>query len=734
MGLFSSLNTGYSGLNVNQQALAVTSNNISNASNENYTRERAQIVSSSSIHTPSGDIGMGAKTETIIRVKNMYLFSRYEHSYKELSYNKTMQENLTEIANYFPDIKDVGLNKNIKDYYDAWNNFANNPNDNAVKVDLASKTQTLANTIKETREKIDTLNDAVNDRIGVFTDEANQLIKKIAGYNSEITKIEANNINHANELRDKRDTAEKRLVELTGASVYKAGAKSTGVNTVNSVDYEKKYTISLGGYPLVDDGTYHTLSVSENKQSANGFLSINFEKQDHTKVDITKGLVKHSIIGGLLEFRGTSFDENGKVTNGISGKYIQQLDAFSATLIQHTNSIYAYSAQEKGVGETIFNPISLTDEQINNYSLESPMVEQSLKHPVRDGDLTLTAYDNNGKSVKDIKISIDKTKTLKQNLDEINSKLSTEGVDYKAIIQNGNIVFQKTDTNSDGELSNGALLVKDDGSNLFSAMGDEQFKSITKLNNQDLDLPIKDGSFEVVTYKDNGDELARRKIVVNSNSNDPLYSTLDGILAQINMPNPDDNNDNDSSDDVDDYYKATISNGKIVLNNKTDETLYVGFDNDSSNFGGSIGINQFFSGTDASNISLNSKFIDDPAKLNAYKAPNIGNNDVANDMVQFQYDKVDFTTKNGVTTNTTISGYYRYITTNIANDTELANNNVDKAEALYNTINQEYQSESGVNMDEEMTNLMKFQRGYQAAAKVITTIDSMMDTLMNLKR
>ena len=73
MGLFSSLNTGYSGLNVNQQALAVTSNNISNASNENYTRERAQIVSSSSIHTPSGDIGMGAKIETIIRVKNMYL-------------------------------------------------------------------------------------------------------------------------------------------------------------------------------------------------------------------------------------------------------------------------------------------------------------------------------------------------------------------------------------------------------------------------------------------------------------------------------------------------------------------------------------------------------------------------------------------------------------------------------------------------------------------------------------
>jgi flagellar hook-associated protein 1 FlgK len=36
-------------------------------------------------------------------------------------------------------------------------------------------------------------------------------------------------------------------------------------------------------------------------------------------------------------------------------------------------------------------------------------------------------------------------------------------------------------------------------------------------------------------------------------------------------------------------------------------------------------------------------------------------------------------------------------------------------------------------MDEEMTNLMKFQSGYQAAAKVITTISTMMDALMGIK-
>ena len=41
------------------------------------------------------------------------------------------------------------------------------------------------------------------------------------------------------------------------------------------------------------------------------------------------------------------------------------------------------------------------------------------------------------------------------------------------------------------------------------------------------------------------------------------------------------------------------------------------------------------------------------------------------------------------------------------------------------------QSDAGVNLDEEMTNLLMYQRAYQAAAKVVSAIDEMMDTLIN---
>jgi flagellar hook-associated protein 1 FlgK len=39
---------------------------------------------------------------------------------------------------------------------------------------------------------------------------------------------------------------------------------------------------------------------------------------------------------------------------------------------------------------------------------------------------------------------------------------------------------------------------------------------------------------------------------------------------------------------------------------------------------------------------------------------------------------------------------------------------------------------TGVNIDEEMTNLIASQRAYAAAAKVITTVDQMLDTLIRM--
>jgi flagellar hook-associated protein 1 FlgK len=44
------------------------------------------------------------------------------------------------------------------------------------------------------------------------------------------------------------------------------------------------------------------------------------------------------------------------------------------------------------------------------------------------------------------------------------------------------------------------------------------------------------------------------------------------------------------------------------------------------------------------------------------------------------------------------------------------------------------ESVSGVSLDEEMTDLVKYQRAYQASARLISTVDAMLDEVLNLKR
>ena len=52
-------------------------------------------------------------------------------------------------------------------------------------------------------------------------------------------------------------------------------------------------------------------------------------------------------------------------------------------------------------------------------------------------------------------------------------------------------------------------------------------------------------------------------------------------------------------------------------------------------------------------------------------------------------------------------------------------------QAVVGAIENQRQSVSGVSLDEEMTNLISYQRGYQASARTMTMMDEMLDTLIN---
>ena len=79
----------------------------------------------------------------------------------------------------------------------------------------------------------------------------------------------------------------------------------------------------------------------------------------------------------------------------------------------------------------------------------------------------------------------------------------------------------------------------------------------------------------------------------------------------------------------------------------------------------------------------------------------------------------------------TADDLYTAFVTRVGADLKNAQRGEANAVVLLNAINDRRQSVSGVSMDEEMTNLVRFQRGYQASARAMSTMDQMLDTLIN---
>lgn len=81
----------------------------------------------------------------------------------------------------------------------------------------------------------------------------------------------------------------------------------------------------------------------------------------------------------------------------------------------------------------------------------------------------------------------------------------------------------------------------------------------------------------------------------------------------------------------------------------------------------------------------------------------------------------------------TVTGAYASMVSDVGNRTNITQVNLDARQGLTDQLTAVQQSESGVNLDEEAANLIRYQQYYQANARVIDTAGTLMDTILNLR-
>ena len=152
---------------------------------------------------------------------------------------------------------------------------------------------------------------------------------------------------------------------------------------------------------------------------------------------------------------------------------------------------------------------------------------------------------------------------------------------------------------------------------------------------------------------------------------------------------------------------------------------------------GSTGLNFFTvtAGSEAGTITVNSALLSDPSKLAAAQAPATagaapppGDATVATKLAGLQ--NVSLPGGSGALTGKTLLGYYQENVSNAGAVAATAKTGAAAAQSSITQLSNQRDSITGVSTDTELTNMLQYQRAYQASARFIQTQDSMLNTLI----
>jgi flagellar hook-associated protein 1 FlgK len=138
---------------------------------------------------------------------------------------------------------------------------------------------------------------------------------------------------------------------------------------------------------------------------------------------------------------------------------------------------------------------------------------------------------------------------------------------------------------------------------------------------------------------------------------------------------------------------------------------------------------KFFNGTDAGDIQVNAALANDPSLIQAASVAGApGDNGTALALGQLAQKT------HASLGNQTFTQGYAQTATAFGHALSAVNTQLSDQQLVEKMLLQRRDSISGVSMDEEMTDLTKFQKAFEASAKLITTVDDLLETVVNLKQ
>ena len=254
--LFAQLDIGKRSLMAQQSGMNVAGHNIANVGNDDYSRQRVELVSQ---HPNKSRFGSGVEFKAVSRITDRFLSERLISEQSRGGALETRESGLRRLENLFNDVEGVGLRSALNDFWNAWGKLANTPESEIARADLANSSTVLADRFQGLSHDLFSLRKEFNGRIAERIEKVNQLAGNLAALNERVQLAERGT-GQTNDLRDERDALLKEL------------SKIVQVDWVE--DKNHALNVSIGnGWPLVNGRRANTLEPSFDSNEA-GMYSI----------------------------------------------------------------------------------------------------------------------------------------------------------------------------------------------------------------------------------------------------------------------------------------------------------------------------------------------------------------------------------------------------------------------------------------------------------------------------
>ncbi|MBF7081986.1 flagellar hook-associated protein FlgK [Desulfallas sp. Bu1-1] len=235
-GTFFGLEIARRGLKVHQHALDITGHNLANASTPGYSRQEAVIRVTDPYTNPGlnssvtpGQFGSGVGVDSIRRIKDEYLDNGVRQAVTATGYWQDQINFLQRAEAAFGEPATTGIGDRIVDFFKAWMNLNNNPQDDGAKAAVVELGNELATLMSSTYKQLEDIEKSIasdpgTGLAGSLADQVNRIndiITQISDLTTQIKKIYALG-QQPNDLLDNRDQLLEELSEYAPVKVERA--------------------------------------------------------------------------------------------------------------------------------------------------------------------------------------------------------------------------------------------------------------------------------------------------------------------------------------------------------------------------------------------------------------------------------------------------------------------------------------------------------------------------------